>query len=195
MLTGPEDALAGTTAVILLSETTVKVVSVPLIFTEDVPAIKPFPFNVTVVPAGPDNGITDEITGATQGVVTVPFKTKLSNLNEPVPVALLRVKTIVTFPVNPVTGLVTAVIPVDAPVVGTVPLPTAVPLMVIDQFCGAEGVLPRQKLYESICNCFPAATSNVKVITGLEAEGTETTKAGVSAFARQINPIGDIGCP
>jgi hypothetical protein len=134
---------AGTTAVIKLSETTVnEVAGIPLKLTAEVPlpVWNPLPLTVTIVLAGPDDGLIDVIIGATQEVATVPLRVKSSSLKTPLPEAPVRLMATVTVPVSPVTGLLTAVTGNAAPVLaGIEPEPTAMPFIVIDQFCGPEG--------------------------------------------------------
>jgi len=90
---GPVVAPVGTVALSELSETSVKVVLLPLKVTALV-SVKPLPLIVTLVPAGPLLGLNEEIVGGGGGVVTVKL------------VALVAV---------PV-GVVTAIGPVVAPV-------------------------------------------------------------------------------
>jgi hypothetical protein len=68
---GPVVARAGTVAVILVSETTVKVARVPLNLTAEAP-VKPVPMMVTDVPAVPLVGLNDVMVGSGDGV-TVKF--------------------------------------------------------------------------------------------------------------------------
>lgn len=65
---------------------------------------------------------------------TVPFNVKSSNLNVPEPEAPLKEITTVIVPVWLLTALETVVVPISEPLVGTVPLPTLIPLMVMSQF-------------------------------------------------------------
>lgn len=58
----PVEAPAGTVALILVDEVTVKVAETPLNFTDEAP-VKPVPLIVTVVPTGPLFGENDEIVG------------------------------------------------------------------------------------------------------------------------------------
>lgn len=58
----PVSAAAGTTAVICVSETTVKLLATPPNLTDVVP-VKPVPVIVTFVPGGPDVGLNEEIVG------------------------------------------------------------------------------------------------------------------------------------
>ena len=62
-----------------------------------------------------------------------PLNVKSSKRNVPVPDAPDNEITIVTVPVRPVKPVI-GVTPINAPVVGTEPDPTLVPLIVIDQF-------------------------------------------------------------
>ena len=80
-----------------------------------------------------------------ESAVTEPVKVKSSNRAVP-PVELDMVYTTVITPVRPDTGLATLVEPINAPVAGTVPEPTEIPLMVIDQFVGPVPERTRQKL-------------------------------------------------
>jgi hypothetical protein len=68
---GPVVARAGTVAVILVSETTMKVARVPLNLTAEAP-VKPVPMMVTDVPAVPLVGLNDVMVGSGDGV-TVKF--------------------------------------------------------------------------------------------------------------------------
>jgi hypothetical protein len=68
------------------------------------------------------------------GSVTVPFNVKSSNLKVPVPLADERDITIVTVPVKLFIGFATFIVSVDEPVVGEMPDPTLIPLIVIFQF-------------------------------------------------------------
>jgi hypothetical protein len=68
---GPVVARAGTVAVILVSETTVKVARVPLNLSAEAP-VKPVPMMVTDVPAVPLVGLNDVMVGSGDGV-TVKF--------------------------------------------------------------------------------------------------------------------------
>lgn len=166
-VTAPVVAAAGTTALIMVFETTVNPeASVPLNLTDEVPVpvSKPVPVMVTTVLAGPVAGLMPETDDPAQAVVTVPLRVKSSNTNVPEPGELVALNTTVTVPVRLFTGLVTLMVPVEAPAgPGTLPLPTAVPFMDSDQFCAAEGVLLLQKLYEVILSWLPAATVKVSV--------------------------------
>ena len=73
--------------------------------------------------------------GATGFMDTVPFKVKSSKRNvPPVPPEPVNEITTVIVPVKFCMVDETVVDPIDAPVVGTEPDPTEVPLIVIDQF-------------------------------------------------------------
>ena len=92
-----------------------------------------------IAPAGGSAG------GVQPVEVTDPYKVKSSNLNVPDPDAADIVSTTVIVPVKFVIALETDVEPKAAPVVGTVPDPTAVPLIVIDQFWAPVALLTLQK--------------------------------------------------
>ena len=82
-----------------------------------------------------------ETVGVPPTAVTVPFNVKSSNLQVPVPVAPEFVITIVTTPVKLFTGLLTFVTPNNAAVVGIVPEPAFIPLIVMEKFCAPEVLL------------------------------------------------------
>ena len=75
----------------------------------------------------------------------VPFNVKSSKRKVPVADAPDNDITIVIVPARLLTGFKTVVVPMAAPVVGTVPEPTEIPLMVIDQFCAPVALRWRQK--------------------------------------------------
>jgi hypothetical protein len=148
MLIKPVVPPSGIVARIWLSETIVKFEDgTPSNLTDETP-VKLLPLTVTIVPTGPVAGEKEVIVVA-HVEETDPLSVKSSSLNVP-PVPLVNVKTTVTVPVSPVTGLATFVLPVADPAAGVVPLPTGIPLMVIDQFCGPELLRCRQKLKEVI---------------------------------------------
>jgi hypothetical protein len=155
---------AGITACIEVSESMVKdVAGMPLNFTA-VALLKPLPVMVTSVPCGPDAGENDVIVAPLQFGFRVPYSVKSSSLMLPLPVAPVRVKTTVRLPVISATGVLTGVTPMAAPVVGMVPVPTVVPFMAIDQFCGPELLRCRQKLNDVISASKLSAISNVSVM-------------------------------
>ena len=102
--------------------------------------------------------------------MTFPFNVKSSSRNVPVADAPDNEITILTVPLRLFTGFVTAVVPIAAPVVGIVPEPTAIPLIVIDQFCAPVALRWRQRSKLVIFNLYPAATFIVSVIVGLPPE-------------------------
>jgi hypothetical protein len=120
---------------------------------------------------------TEKGTLATAPVVIVvglpqevlPFKVKLSNLKVPEPEAPDSEITTVIVPVRPVIPT-TGVDPIIEPVVGTVPDPTLVPLIVMDQFCAPVLLLCRQKLKAVMSNAHPGFTSKVNVMLGVPLE-------------------------
>lgn len=101
---------------------------------------------------------------------TVPVNWKSSNLNVPVPVALDNEMTTETVPVSPFIAFATFVEPVDDPPVDTEPLPTLVPLIVIDQFCAPVALRLVHMLKDVTESSYPDATSKVSVIVGVPEE-------------------------
>ena len=156
----------GTNATISVSDNAAKEVLIPSNVTP-VASLNPVPVSVTNVFSGPVAGEND-VTSSEQGgakSVTIPFSVKSSIVTPPVPLLeLLNLTIIVTVPVSPVTGLSTLVSPISNPVVGTDPLPTAIPLMVMFQVGATKpDVLRLQKLKEFISSCLPDAILNVSV--------------------------------
>ena len=76
----------------------------------------------------------------------------------------------VMVPLRLLTGFATLVVPIAAPVVGIIPEPAVMPLMVIDQFCAPVALLWHQKSKLAIFKLYPAATLNVSVMEGLPPE-------------------------
>lgn len=99
----------------------------------------------------------------------LPVNVKSSNRKVPVPDAPDKEITMVTVPVSPVIPL-TGVEPTIEPVVGTVPEPTPVPFIVIDQFCAPVLLLRIQKSKAVISRAQPGLTSKVKVMVGVPLE-------------------------
>jgi hypothetical protein len=163
----PVVVVIGTSAVSVLSETMLNVVETPSNVTA-VTALKPLPIKVTCVFSGPDAGEKLVTVAPVQFGTTRPYSAKSSILKFPTP-EFIRLITTVIRPVNPLTGLLTAVCPVAPPGTVAVSPPTAMPLMVIFQLAGPVGLFLVQMSKWVMSAIKPEATSIVNVMLELPA--------------------------